>query len=131
MKVEARVVVERHHLSLRVLSHDPGRTVLLGQHSHRNHNYFGVCVKNKDQCVHLIELDLFPVGAQPVPIFWEHIKRIHHKDNEEPPSVRPEKEITEGEDVDNTAKDKSRGKQLHHQVRQGASGHGYHWHQEC
>ena len=107
MKVEARVVVERHHLSLRVLSHDPGRAVLLGQHSHRNHNYFGVCVKKKDHCVCLVKFDLFPANAQLVPTSWEHIKRILHKDNAKPPNNCLEEEITEGEDVDKTAKEKS------------------------
>ena len=101
-------VVERFHLILRVPSHDPGRTVL-DQHLHRNHNYFGVCVKNKDHCVYLIKFNIFPAGAQSVPISREHIKRVLHKDEEEPPNNRPEDEIIEGKDVDNV-KEKSGGK---------------------
>jgi hypothetical protein len=46
MKVGARVVVEYHHISMRVLSYDPGR-VILDQRSHRNHNHFGVCTKKE------------------------------------------------------------------------------------
>ena len=110
MKVGARVVVERRHLNLRVLPHDPGR-IVLDQQSHRNHNYFGVCVRKKDHRVYLIKFDLFPADAAPVPISWEHIKRVLHKDEEEPPNDRPEEEITEEDDVvENTATPKFHGK---------------------
>ena len=103
MKVGACVVVERCHVSLRLLPDDPGRTVL-NQHTHRNHNYFGVCVKKKDHRVYLIKFDLFPADAQPVAISREHIKRVLHQDEEEPPNDRPEEEIVEGEDVENAKK---------------------------
>ena len=95
MKVGARVMVERHHVSLRVLPGDPGRTVL-SQHTHRNHNYFRVCVKKKDHRVCLIKFDLFPAGAQPVAISQEHIKCVLHKDEEEPPNYRLEEESMGG-----------------------------------
>ena len=64
-------------------------------------------MKNKDHRVYLVKFYLFPVNAQPVPISREHIKRVLHKDEEEPPNNHPEEEITEGEDVDKTAKEKS------------------------
>ena len=128
MKVGMRVVVERHHVSLRVLPNDPGHAVI-DQHSYRNHNYFGVYVKKKDHCVYLIKFDLFPADAQPVPISREHIKRVLHKDEEEPLNDHPEEEIIEGENVDNS-KEKNVGQtQLRRQVHQGVCGHGRHRHQ--
>ena len=110
MKVNARVVVERQFIHLRVAHGQLGRDAL-DQTRNKFANFYGRCMKKSGHSVYLIKFDAFPADAPHVPISRKHVKRVLRPNEEEPPLDRPEEEAREEtEEMEEPAPTKGGGK---------------------
>jgi hypothetical protein len=97
-RVGRRVVVERQYVHIRVLPDQPGRAVL-DQFNRKFHNFYGLVFSKAKHNVWNIKFDLFPSGADAVPIARKHIKKVLLPEDEEPAYDREQDAESEGEDV--------------------------------
>ena len=133
MKVNARVVVERQFIHLRVAHGQLGRDVL-DQTRNKFANFYGRCMKKSGHSVYLIKFDAFPADAPHVPISRKHVKRVLRPNEEEPPLDRPEEEAREEtEEMEEPAPTKGGGEeegpQLRGRVDQGICLDGCGWYE--
>ena len=81
-----------------MLPDQPGRAIL-DHFNQKCHNFYGLIFSKAKHNVWNIKFNLFPSGANAIPIARKHMKRVLRPDKEEPAYDREQDAESEGEDV--------------------------------